>query len=86
MNCPEAKPVREIFVSAFNLLKSSTSQLDFFSDVEKKEKIVKAVDAVNERWGSFVVSPARMMDMESQVLDRIAFGGVKELEEFILES
>jgi DNA polymerase-4 len=86
MNCPERKPVREIFVSAFNLLKGNTSQLEMFSDVEKKERMVKAIDAINERWGSFVVSPARMMDMEKQVLDRIAFGGVKELEEFTLNS
>ena len=33
------------------------------------------------RWGAFVITPASMMDMEDIILDRIAFGGVKELEE-----
>lgn len=79
------KPVRELAVSVFNLLKRTQTQLELFEDIEKKERLVSAVDEVNERWGNYVVTPARMMSAQSAVPDRIAFGGVKELEEFTLQ-
>jgi hypothetical protein len=41
----------------------------------------KPIDKINDRWGEFVITPALMMDMDEIILDRIAFGGVKELEE-----
>jgi hypothetical protein len=31
--------------------------------------------------GEFVITPALMMGMDDVILERIAFGGVKELEE-----
>lgn len=83
--CPYRKPVRELFVSVFNLTKASSSQLALFEDVERKERLVRTCDKINERWGSFVITPARMVNTKDLVPDRIAFGGVKELEEFTLE-
>ncbi len=80
---PCKKPIRELAVSCFNLLKSDFSQLELFEDVVKKESLVKAIDRVNEYWGDFVITPARMINAKDAVPDRIAFGGVKELEEFI---
>ena len=82
-SAPDKKPVRELAVSCFNLLKSDFSQLELFEDVIKKEKLVKAIDSVNEYWGDFVITPARMINAKGAVPDRIAFGGVKELEEFV---
>lgn len=79
---PYKKPVRELAVSVFNLLDEPSLQLELFESIERKEKIVEAVDAVNERWGDFVIIPARMMETKDVVIDRIAFGGIKELEEF----
>jgi hypothetical protein len=35
--------------------------------------------------GEFVITPALMMGMDETILDRIAFGGVKELEELYLQ-
>jgi len=81
--CPYKGPVRELAVSAFNLSRERSLQMELFQDVAKKEKIVKAVDKVNERWGNFVITPARMLNTKDVVIDRIAFGGVKELEEFV---
>jgi DNA polymerase-4 len=83
--CPYRKPVSQLFVTVFGLIKSSSLQLDFFDDAEKKERLVQACDKVNERWGSFVITPARMVGTRDLVQDRIAFGGVKELEEFSLD-
>ena len=43
------------------------------------------MDKINDRWGDFVITPALMLGMEDIILDRIAFGGVKELEELYSE-
>ncbi len=43
------------------------------------------MDKINDRWGEFVITQALMMDMDDIILDRIAFGGVKELEEIYAE-
>ncbi|MFH1863938.1 MAG: hypothetical protein ABIJ85_03470 [bacterium] len=84
LESPYKKPVREIAVSCFNLVKDNFLQLEMFEDVEKKVNLVGVVDAVNERWGSFILTPASMLGTKEYVPDRIAFGGVKELEEFSL--
>lgn len=83
LRCPYKGPVGQLAVSTFNLSRNRDLQMDLFEDVAKKEKIVNAIDRVNERWGSFVITPARMMNTKDAVIDRIAFGGVKELEEFV---
>ncbi len=94
---PFQKPVRDMAVSCFNLMKFKSIQLEIFEDVAKKYKLVNSIDKINERWGNFVIIPARMYSAKSAVPDRIAFGqpadathqalqagGVKELEEFTL--
>jgi len=43
------------------------------------------MDKINDRWGEFVITPVLMLGMEDIILDRIAFGGVKELEEIYAE-
>lgn len=82
---PYKKPVRELAVSCFNLIKSSVAQLELFEDVVKKAELTNSVDKINERWGDFLITPARMLKAKDNVPDRIAFGGVKELEEFTLQ-
>jgi len=82
---PYKKPVRELAVSTFGLLKSKNSQLELFYNVEKNENLVEACDEINERWGNYTLTPAKMfLSDKSYVPDRIAFGGVKELEEFTI--
>lgn len=83
---PYKKPVRELAVSVFGLSKSQFTQFELFEDIDKKEKLVEAIDGVNERWGDFVVAPARMISASKDVSDRISYGGVKELEEFTISS
>ena len=79
-----ASPVLNIAVSCFGLTKSDTLQLGLFNNVPKQKELVAAQDKINERWGSFCVGSARSFGGSGVVLDRIAFGGVKELEEFTL--
>jgi len=84
LQSPYRKTVRELAESVFELRKSENSQLSLFEDITRKEKLVKAVDEVNARWGNFVITPASMLGTENVVIDRIAFGGIKELEEIIM--
>ena len=51
------------------------------SSIKNASRVSEAMDKINDRWGEFVITPALMMGMENIILDRIAFGGVKELEE-----
>jgi hypothetical protein len=39
------------------------------------------MDKINDTYGEYVITPALMMGLEKEVVDRIAFGNVKELEE-----
>jgi hypothetical protein len=43
----------------------------------------EALDKINDRWGEFVITPALMLGMEYIILDRISFGGVKDLNRYI---
>jgi DNA polymerase-4 len=80
---PGKKPVRELSVACFNLVESNSTQLELFDNILKREGLVKAVDKINNCWGDFVIAPARMLSAKEAVPDRIAFGNVKELEEFV---
>ncbi len=79
-------PVLNIAVSCYGLTPARSLQLNFFEDVGKKLDLTEAVDNINERWGSFCVGSARSFGGAKMVMDRIAFGGVKELEEFSLNT
>lgn len=47
------------------------------SDAQKR--VSDAVDLINNRYGEFVVTPALMIEMQGEILDRIAFGAVRDL-------
>ena len=48
--------------------------------VGARKRTSDAVDAINNRYGEFVVTPAMMMDMNGTILDRIAFGQVRDFD------
>jgi DNA polymerase-4 len=73
------KRVRNLAVSVYDLIPSTSEQMELFSS--PMHAVSEAMDKINDRWGEFVITPAWMMDMDEIILDRIAFGGVKELEE-----
>lgn len=81
---PYRKPVRNLAVSCFSLSPLRLDQLSLFSDLQKKLSLTQAIDKVNQRWGDFIITPARMLSSQQAVPDRIAFGGVRELEEAII--
>lgn len=79
---PAVKEVTHLSVSCYELRASNTAQISLFDiDQTKQRKASDAMDEINDRWGEFVITPALMMGMDEIILDRIAFGGVKELED-----
>jgi DNA polymerase-4 len=73
------KRVRNLAVSVYNLIPSTDEQLEMFAS--PTHAVSEAMDKINDRWGEFVITPALMMGMDDIILDRISFGGVKELQE-----
>ena len=77
------EPVRLMAVTVFDLHDWDPEQLDLFGEERgylAARRISDALDAVNNRYGEFVVTPAPMVDMKGVVLDRIAFGNVRDME------
>lgn len=73
--------VRGISITVFDLHPANPEQLSLLDDNRKfsqNKRISEAMDAANNRYGEFVVTPATMMDMQGTILDRIAFGSVRE--------
>jgi DNA polymerase-4 len=50
-----------------------------FRDMSAKRRMSDAIDIINNRYGEYVVTPATMMDMRGEILDRIAFGQVRDM-------
>jgi DNA polymerase IV len=71
--------VRNLAVSVYDLIPSRSEQLEMFSS--KSHAVAEAMDKINDKYGEFVITPALMMGLDDVIIDRIAFGGVKELEE-----
>jgi len=72
--------VSQISVHVFNLQACDPEQLGLF-DAEKEQQraLAQAADDVNDRYGEFSVVPAIMADMDKTILDRIAFGNVRDI-------
>jgi DNA polymerase IV len=74
------KVVTRMAVSCFELEPSQSAQATLFdAEPDKLRKVSDAMDAINDKYGEFVITPALMMDMETKAKDAIAFGGVREL-------
>jgi hypothetical protein len=74
----------EIYIKALRLLNLSGCKKRVSNLVVSVYNLVpchEAMDKINDKYGEFVITPALMMGMDETIIDRIAFGGVKELEE-----
>src|SRR5947209_20345410 len=79
---PEQKVVAKLAVSCYHLIPASSMQEELFdTEQTKKRTLSDALDKINDTYGEYVITPALMMGLDSQIIDRIAFGGVKELED-----
>lgn len=79
---PERKVIAKLAVSCYHLIPAFSMQEELFdTEHSKKRTLSDALDKINDKYGEYVVTPALMMGLSSQIIDRIAFGGVKELED-----
>lgn len=79
---PSIKPVTHMGISCYQLTENNDMQLNLFEENDSKErKVADTMDQINDKYGEFTIVPGIMMDMDNLILDRIAFGGVKELED-----
>ncbi len=53
--------------------------LQEYKSFARERRLSDALDGVNNRYGEFVVTPATMMDMQGTILDRIAFGSIRDI-------
>lgn len=82
-SAPYCLPVANLAVSCFHLSKNTVFQPDLFGRLERGLRLTTALDKVNSRWGNFVITPASMINTDSLVPDRIGFGSIKDIEQFI---
>ena len=75
--------IRNLAVSVYDLIPTTDEQLELFAS--PKHAVSEAVDRINDCWGEFVITPTLMLGMQDIIKDRIAFGGVKELQELYTE-
>ena len=59
--------------------RSHTSEPEYRSQ-EATRRLSDALDAVNTRYGEFVITPGTMMAMKGEILDRIAFGNLPDID------
>lgn len=53
--------------------------LKFLRRFSAERRLSDALDVINNRYGEFVVTPGTMMDMHGEILDRVAFGNVRDV-------
>ena len=72
--------VTNMSVSVYKLESCDPEQMGLFDGTRIDQKaLAKAADNINDRYGEFTVVPAIMASMDDLILDRIAFGNVKDL-------
>ena len=73
--------VRGMSITTFDLKPADPEQLSLLDGERSfaaERQVSDAVDKINNRYGEFVITPATMIDMHGEILDRIAFGAVRD--------
>jgi DNA polymerase-4 len=79
---PQRKTVAKLAVSCYGLTPTTNTQEELFNpELARQRSVYDALDRINDKYGEYVIMPALMLGLEDQIVDRIAFGSVKELEE-----
>lgn len=77
---PEQLNLFQIEESKLEGQKSKVKTTEFgLRSVDAQKRVSDAVDEVNNRYGEFVITPGLIIEMQGEILDRIAFGQVNEL-------
>lgn len=74
---PTPKIVRLIAVGVFNIRPKSPQQTELYTS--HKETLVKAMDKINDKYGEFIITTARMIHTTNEAPDRISFGKMHDI-------
>lgn len=74
------EPVSHLMITVFDLHNMDSVQLELNDEVrQRKVSLSTAMDTINDKWGEFTAMSALMMGTDEIAIDRISFGGMKEL-------
>lgn len=72
--------VSHISITVFNLAACNPEQLGLFDQpLARRKALAEAADQANDRFGEFTVIPAIMANMDKTILDRVAFGNIRDM-------
>lgn len=74
---PKHMVVRTMGLYLYELTPSTRSQLSLFEDTEKKDFLTKAMDEINDFYGSFTIYSADTLEGTRHVKQKIPFGGTE---------
>lgn len=72
-------PIAILAVSVFRLVRTRRQQLNFWKDEIEKSQLTQALDEINDKFGESTIFPAELLGLNQKILDRIAFGGIRDL-------
>lgn len=75
--------VTNVDVVVYDLGSSCELQLRWFDRLERQEQLYAAVDKIEHQYGRNTIHPARMLPAKEVILNRIPFGGGKEMEAYV---
>lgn len=71
------KVARNLSVTYHNLSKKDNEQGELITEVFKREKAIMATDKLKDKWGEWVIAPARMTGEKESAPDAISFGNIR---------
>ena len=77
---PRGLIVNSMGITCYMLKPSSRNQISLFDEVNKQERLMVAVDDLNDRFGSFIISSADVMHSKKIVKQKVPFGGTQYFE------
>ena len=77
---PSGAEVTMIGIYCYQITPSTRSQLSMFEDVQKKDWLTRAVDEINDFYGTFTVYTANSMNGAKIITQKVPFGGTEYFE------
>jgi DNA polymerase-4 len=71
------KVARNLSITYHNLSRKNNEQEELISEVFKREKAIVAMDKLKEKWGEWIIKPARMTGEIDSAPDAISFGNIR---------
>ena len=74
---PAGLIVQTIGITCYKLQKSTRNQISLFDEVNKEDRLISAVDTINENYGVFKILSANSLLGNSLIKQKIPFGGTE---------